>query len=45
LGEEDEFSKNKKNPFLVDKKGFLFLSHLIFQGIATLLELAPASRL
>jgi hypothetical protein len=37
---------HKKSPFLVDKKGLGFiLSSLIFQGIATLLELAPASRL
>jgi len=37
---------HKKSPFLVDKKGLgLIQSYLISQGIATLLELAPASRL
>jgi hypothetical protein len=35
----------KKSPLLVNKKGLgISKSDLIFQGIATLLELAPASR-
>jgi len=37
---------NKKSPLLVNKKGLgISKSYLIFQGISTLLELAPASRL
>jgi hypothetical protein len=35
---------NKKSPLLVNKKGLgISKSYLIFQGISTLLELAPAS--
>jgi hypothetical protein len=38
-------NNNKKSPLLVNKKGLGFSkSYLIFQGISTLLELAPASR-
>jgi hypothetical protein len=38
-------SRNKKAPSRLIRRGFNISSpHLIFQGISTLLELAPASR-